>query len=80
MLAYVFWHVRRDDIAAPEYEAAHREFHESLWTGSVDGLLGLRVHRLADIPWLAPGQVGYEDWHLLEDSTALDVLNEHLNT
>ncbi|MGH8136005.1 MAG: hypothetical protein ACRER4_06630, partial [Steroidobacteraceae bacterium] len=63
-------------MAAPAYEAAHRAFHESLWAGSVAGLLGLRVHRLALVPWLAAGQGGYEDWHLLQDSTALDVLNE----
>jgi hypothetical protein len=38
--------------------------------------MGLRIHRLAEMPWLTPGQGGYEDWHLLEDSAALDVLNE----
>lgn len=76
MLAYVFWHVRRAGVTAPEYEAAHRAFHDTLWATPVPGLLGLRIHRLADIPWLTPGQGGYEDWHLLEDSAALDVLNE----
>ncbi len=76
MLAYVFWHVRRQDIPALRYETAHREFHESLWATPVAGLLGLRVHRLVDIPWLAPGQGGYEDWHLIGNSAALDVLNE----
>ena len=76
MLAYVFWHVRRAGVAAPDYEAAHGAFHGSLWATPVPGLLGLRIHRLAEIPWLTPGQGGYEDWHLLEDSAALDVLNE----
>ncbi len=76
MLAYVFWHVRRTDVTAPDYEAAHRAFHDALWAAPVPGLLGLRIHRLANIPWLIPGQGGYEDWHLLEDSAALDVLNE----
>jgi hypothetical protein len=76
LLAYVFWHVRRDHVAAPEYEAAHRAFHDTLWAASVPGLLGLRIHRITEIPWLKPGQDGYEDWHLLEDSAALDVLNE----
>lgn len=38
--------------------------------------MGLRIHRLAEMPWLTPAQGGYEDWHLLEDSAALDVLNE----
>jgi hypothetical protein len=76
LLAYVFWHVRRAGVPAPEYEAAHGTFHDTLWAAPVQGLLGLRIHRLADIPWLIPGQGGYEDWHLLEDSAALDVLNE----
>ena len=76
MLAYVFWHVARAGVAARDYEAAHREFHEVLWRSRVAGLLALRVHRLESIPWLAAGQPGYEDWHLLEDSAALDRLNE----
>jgi hypothetical protein len=42
----------------------------------VAGLLGLRVYRLDAIPWLPGRPSGYEDWHLLEDSAALDRLNE----
>lgn len=76
MLAYVFWHVPRAGVAARAYEAAHREFHEVLWRSRVAGLLGLRVHRLESVPWLAAEQSGYEDWHLIEDSAALDRLNE----
>lgn len=75
MLAYVFWHVARAGVAASDYEAAHREFHEVLWRARIAGLLALRVHRLESVPWLAAGQPGYEDWHLLEDSAALDRLN-----
>jgi hypothetical protein len=74
-LAYVFWHVPRPGIGTREYEAAHREFHAVLWKSRISGLLGLRVYRLAAIPWLG-GQAGYEDWHLLEGSAGLDVLND----
>lgn len=74
MLAYVFWHVSRPGIAAREYESAHREFHAVLSQSKLAGLVGLRVFKLDAIPWLA-GKPGYEDWHLLEDSAALDVLN-----
>ena len=35
----------------------------------------MRVFRLAVIPWLDPPRAGYEDWHLLSGSAALDVLN-----
>ncbi len=76
MLAYVFWHVPRAGVAARDYEAAHRGFHEVLWRSRVPGLLALRVYRLASVPWLAGEPAGYEDWHLLEDSAALDELNE----
>ncbi len=74
MLAYVFWHVPRPGVATREYEAAHREFHDVLWNAGITGLVGLRVFKLAAVPWLG-GKAGYEDWHLLEDSSALDVLN-----
>jgi hypothetical protein len=76
LLAYVFWHVPRAGVAARDYEAAHREFHELLWRSRVPGLLALRVHRLESIPWLAAREPGYEDWHLLEDSAGLDRLND----
>lgn len=74
MLAYVFWHVPREGAATYEYEALHREFHAVLQRSNVNGLTRVRVHRLAAIPWLG-GRAGYEDWHLLEGSAALDVLN-----
>lgn len=76
MLAYVFWHVPRVDVDARGYEAAHQAFHDALWQSRVPGLLALRVHALAGIPWLDPELPGYEDWHLLEDSAALDRLNQ----
>ena len=76
MLAYVFWHVPRAGVAARDYEAAHHQFHDVLWQSQVPGLLGLRVYALPAVPWLEPQVTGYEDWHLLEDSAALDVLNE----
>jgi hypothetical protein len=75
LLAYVFWHAPRPSAAAREYEAAHRAFHAALAQEPVAGLTGVRVFRLATIPWLDPPQAGYEDWHLLSGSAALDVLN-----
>jgi hypothetical protein len=45
----------------------------------VAGSLAL-VNAPPTIPWLAAGQPGYEDWHLLEDSAALDRLNEAATT
>lgn len=74
MLAYAFWHVPRAGAAAREYESAHRAFHDVLRAAGVPGLLGVRVSRMASIPWL-DGQAGYEDWHLLGGSASLDALN-----
>lgn len=76
MLAYVFWHVPRAGVASRDYELAHRDFHKALWRTPVAGVVGQRVFRLSEIPWLAAQQPGYEDWHLLADSAALDRLND----
>jgi hypothetical protein len=75
LLAYVFWHVPRADAAAREYELRHREFHAALRAANVAGLQGVRVFGLNAIPWLG-GKAGYEDWHLLDGSSGLDVLND----
>lgn len=45
-----------------------------LRAAAVRGLREVRAFRLDAIPWL-DGQAGYEDWHLLDDSAALDALN-----
>jgi hypothetical protein len=74
LLAYVFWHVPRESAEAHEYESLHREFHAVLQRANVNGLVRVKVHRLEAIPWLG-GRPGYEDWHQLEGSAALDVLN-----
>lgn len=74
MLAYVFWHVPRAGAAAREYESAHGDFHRVLREAGLQGLRGVRIFGLDAIPWLG-GQAGYEDWHLLENSAALDALN-----
>lgn len=75
MLAYAFWHVPRADAVAQAYESAHGGFHEVLRAARVPGLRGVRVSRLEAIPWLG-GKPGYEDWHLLQGSATLDVLND----
>lgn len=77
MLAYVFWHQPggRVDSGNEAYERAAEGFHRSLAKTPPMGLLGSAVYRVANPPWLE-GQVGYEDWYLLEDFTAVGVLNE----
>jgi len=83
VLAYVFWHRPLDGVDAEAYERAEVGFHESLKATPPAGFRGSAVFRVAELPWLAPtsftaaaGSGGYEDWYLLEDFTALGVLNE----
>jgi len=75
LLAYAFWHVPRAGAVVQAYESAHGAFHDVLRAARVPGLRGVRVSRLEAIPWLG-GKPGYEDWHLLEVSANLDVLND----
>jgi hypothetical protein len=83
VLAYVFWHRPLDGVDAEAYERAEIGFHESLARTPPAGFRGSAVFRVAELTWLAStsftaaaGAGGYEDWYLLEDYTAMGVLNE----
>ena len=74
MLAYVFWHVPSPAVAAADYEARLRAFHDALRAGAPAGLGPTATVALAAVPWLG-GAAGYEDWYLVEDFAALGTLN-----
>ncbi len=77
MLAYLLWHRPADGVERESYEHASERFHRSLRHSPPAGFRGSAVLRLAECSWLAsPLQDAYEDWYLLEDFTALGVLNE----
>lgn len=76
VLAYVFWHWRRRDVAAAAYEGAQRAFHAALAGSSPAGYTGSFSVALDEVPWIPGGDDAYEDWYLLEDFTALGALNE----
>ncbi len=85
MLAYVFWHRPRDPEAREAYERANIDFHRSLAHNPPAGMLGSAFFRLPELPWLSAARAGgkdaadaggYEDWYLVEDFTALGVLDE----
>jgi hypothetical protein len=67
MLAYVFWHRPRDEVAREAYEEAQRQFHRKLSAESA-------CFRLAALPF-GDRAAGYEDWYLVEDWKALGDLN-----
>lgn len=70
MLAYVFWHRPGDD--APGYEGALVTLHASLAEDPPPGFRGSVTYARASQPWFD----GYEDWYLVDDWTALGVLND----
>jgi hypothetical protein len=75
VLAYLFWHRPLESIGVDVYERAQIAFHRSLARNRPVGMCGSASFRVPSIPWLS-GEPGYEDWYLLEDYTALGVLNE----
>jgi hypothetical protein len=88
VVAYLFWHRPRKPSEAKSYERAQIAFHRSLARTPPVGLRASAVFRVDEPPWLLPaggadagqqaagGWPVYEDWYLLEDFTALGVLNE----
>jgi len=75
ILAYVFWHWRREDIEADEYEERQRRFHVALASAPSEGLEGSHSFALSGAPWANRGRDAYEDWYLVRGTTALEPLN-----
>ncbi|HXP38276.1 MAG TPA: hypothetical protein VN817_10965 [Solirubrobacteraceae bacterium] len=81
MLAYLSWHRAAAGIEPTAYEQALERFHRSLAHQPPSGFRGSSAFRLSNLPWLAPvagcaDAPGYEDWYLLDDWTAVGVLEE----
>ena len=75
MLAYVFWHWRREGADAAAYEAAQRTFHDALAADPSAGFRGSFSHAVRGAPWANAGGEAYEDWYLVDGSASLDPLN-----
>ena len=67
MLAYVFFHRAGSGVEIPTYAAALRRFHTSLASEPPRGFISSATYRIGN---------GYADWYLVDDSAALDRLNE----
>jgi hypothetical protein len=76
MLAYVFWHWKQPSIDSQQYEQWLRAFHQTLAAAPPPGFVRSFSYAIANAPWAAAGQPAYEDWYLVRDSAALDVLND----
>lgn len=76
MLAYIFWHWPRLGTDPQVYESRLTRFQQALANTQIAGFRESAVYRLAGAPWLPPNTGGYEEWYLLDNSCAMDVLND----
>jgi len=76
MLAYVFWHWRKSDVAAELYEHAQRRFHKALAAAPSPGFTQSQSFALNGARWAANGGDAYEDWYVVDVSASLDPLNQ----
>ena len=63
----MFFHRPGTGVEAPPYEAALRRFHASLASEPPPGFISSTTYRVGN---------GYADWYLVDNSAALDRLNE----
>ncbi len=75
MLAYLFWHTKAPATDSAEYESQLAEFHRALQRADIEGFVRSQSFRVRDLPWI-PRPHAYEDWYVLENSAALDRLND----
>ncbi|GHO59915.1 hypothetical protein [Ktedonobacter robiniae] len=75
MLAYVFWHQRASNVTREEYQEKLVAFHQILQERQPQGFVGSLVLEMAQLPWMVEGSEVYEDWYLVENSAALDPLD-----
>ena len=76
MLAYVFWHWPQPAIERSAYEDHLREFQQTLAANKSIGFQQSVVFRIRGASWLNTSDEAYEEWYLLDDSAALDPLND----
>lgn len=81
MLAYISWHRPAAEVDPAAYERALEQFHRSLAHRPPSGFRGSAALRADELPWLGGGEDesgagGYEDWYLLDDWSAVGVMEE----
>ena len=76
MLAYVFYHWKRSDVAAVDYEQRLRDFHDALRLAPSAGFRSSWCASLTGAPWANNSGDSYEDWYLINGSIDLEPLND----
>jgi hypothetical protein len=76
MLAYFFYHWKRPEFEATDYERRLQDFHTALAAAPSDGFSSSWSGALAGPPWANHGGPSYEDWYIVRNSADLDPLND----
>ena len=76
MLAYVFWHWPQSTIARSSYLDHLADFHKTLASNKPGGFRRSIVFSIRGANWLNTKSEAFEEWYLLDDSAAMDPLNE----
>lgn len=76
MLAYVFWHWPQPEVDRELYRTHLVEFHQTLARNKPPGFHFSTVFQLSGATWLDTDGSAFEDWYLVDDSAALDPLND----
>src|SRR6185369_12766660 len=76
MLAYVFWHWPQSTIDPNTYIDHLIDFHKTLANNKPSGFQQSVVFRIRGASWLNTNDEAYEEWYLLDDSAAMDPLNQ----
>jgi hypothetical protein len=76
MLAYVFWHWPQSTIDRGAYVDLLSAFHGTLAANKPRGFQRSVVFLINGANWLDTTGEAYEEWYLLDDSAAMDRLNE----
>jgi hypothetical protein len=74
MFAYLFWHTRKAEVPATDYEQGLATFGKELLKCGCTGLRGTASFRISTVPWL-DDQAGYEDWAIVDGPGVLEKLN-----
>ena len=76
MLAYVFWHWPQEAVARSAYLDHLADFHQTLAAHRPVGFQRSVVFSIRGANWLNTAGEAFEEWYLLDDSAAMDRLNE----
>jgi hypothetical protein len=76
MLAYVFWHWPQASVERETYLSYLEAFHRTLAANRPPGFRHSAVFGIEDANWLETSGPVYEEWYLLDNSAAMDPLND----